>query len=59
MEETNFSESFIEVDRLNDLGKETLIGWSTACLDEAILFYIDCNRTSIITGGSSQLEEEM
>ena len=36
MEEINFSENFIETDQLDSLEKETLIGWSTACLDEAI-----------------------
>jgi hypothetical protein len=59
MEEINFSENFMEIDQLNGLDKETLIGWSTACLDEAISFYVDCNRTSIITEGLSQLEEEI
>ena len=59
MEEMNFSENFMEIDQLNGLDKETLIGWSTACLDEAISFYIDCNCTSIITEGLSQLEEEI
>jgi hypothetical protein len=57
MEEINFSENFIETDQLNSLEKETLIGWSTACLDEAISFYIDCNCTSIITEGLSELKE--
>ena len=59
MEEMNFSENFIEIDQLNSLDKETLIGWSTACLDETISFYVDCNRTSIITEELSQLEEKI
>ena len=57
MEEINFSENLIETDQPENVEKEKLIAWSTACLDEAISFYIDCNCTSIITEGLSELKE--
>jgi hypothetical protein len=46
MESTNFSDSFTEVAD-NNLEKETLIGWSTACLNDTISFYVDCNFNNI------------
>jgi hypothetical protein len=58
MEETNFSENFVPINdsNSNNLEKETLIGWSAACLDEAISFYIDCNCSNILIEGSSESE---
>nr|QCI09153.1 hypothetical protein [Inkyuleea mariana] len=30
---------------VNELSGETPIGWSSACLDQTISYYIDCNTT--------------
>nr|YP_009297762.1 hypothetical protein Kuma_062 [Kumanoa americana]AOM67496.1 hypothetical protein Kuma_062 [Kumanoa americana] len=46
MESVNFQDNFMEVSD-NNLDKETLIGWSTACLNETISFYVDCNFNNI------------
>lgn len=46
MESIDFSESFIETND-NSLYKEILIGWSAACLNETISFYLDYNVNNI------------
>ena len=32
---------------INELAMQTPIGWSSACLDQTISYYIDCNSTNI------------
>lgn len=34
-------------DSLSILETETLVGWSTTCLDQTICYYLDCNTNDI------------